>query len=247
MRKIIGLILTLATLIVLSAYWKSKENGRPDGSDGSVVAATTSFNGGSQSPEDKTKELVGVDRMAPAVDPSLSPFSHLPAVRDGLPFENDPFVAESVDEQKWLDRNGYPNSEQWRAYSAATDSMLQLAAENGDKIAGVVMDSRALATGDKGAVDRLFYAAEEGSMFALSLLQAYMATSPNGDRELAYAISRVMEMKGDTRAALARDFAFPQPLSAQERMRGESIALQLHKQLKSNTKSPKFVDPRPFP
>ncbi|MFC6183558.1 hypothetical protein [Pseudoxanthomonas japonensis] len=156
-------------------------------------------------------------------------------------------MAESVEEQRWLDRNGYPNAEQWKTYSMSSDSMLQLAAESGDKLAGVVLDSRALYKGDKGASDRLFHAAEDGSMFALSLLQAYMAASPNGNRELAYAISRVMEMKGDTRAALARDFSFPSALTAEERLKGEALTLQLHKQLKSNTKTTSFVDPRPFP
>lgn len=197
-------------------------------------------------PETASSALLGSAHAAP-ISNNPSPFSHLPQARDGLPLETDPFVAESVAEQKWLDRNGYPNAEQWRVYSAATDAMLQLASERGDRMAGIFLDGRALSHRDKDAPDRLFRSGEQGSMFALALLQAYMASSPNGDPELAYAITRVMEMKGDTRIALGRDLAFPKPLVGMEKIRAEALALQLRKQFESNTQSRPFVDPRPFP
>lgn len=55
---------------------------------------------------------------------TLNPFAHLPQSRIGMALESDPFVAESSQEQQWLDRNGFPNSEQWKAYSSAPDGLL---------------------------------------------------------------------------------------------------------------------------
>lgn len=73
-----------------------------------------------------------------------------------------------------------------------------------------MLDGRALLKDDPQAADRLLKAAEGGSTFALMVLQAYMAGSPKGNPEFAYSLSRVMEMMGDTRVALARDMSFRQ-------------------------------------
>ena len=178
---------------------------------------------------------------------SLSPFTDVPKTRERMPLEGDPFGADSHEDQRWLDRNGYPNAEQWRVYSDAEEGLLRLAAESGDEVAQVFLDARLLSQGDKEAVDRLFFAAERGSAFALSMLQAYMIGSSNGDPELGYAISRVMEMKGDTRIALVRDMSFATPLTGERRMRAEALALQLYEQLRRNAKHHPFVDPRPLP
>lgn len=178
----------------------------------------------------------------------LGPFSHLPQTRRGLPLESDPFVADSIEEQEWLDRNGYPNAEQWKAYSSASDGLLAQAAAGGDEIAAVMLDGRALATGDREAPSRLLKAAQNGSLFSLSLLQAYMAGSKKGNPSLGYSISRVMEMMGDTRIALARDVAFSGgELSPQVRIQAEAEALNMLQQLKKTSKKQPFIDPRPFP
>lgn len=178
---------------------------------------------------------------------SLSPFSDVPKTRAGFSLDDDPYGADSAEDQRWLDRNGYPNAEQWRVYSNAEEGLLRLAAESGDQVAQVFLDARLLSQGDTEAVDRLFFAAERGSAFALSMLQAYMVGSSNGNPELGYAIGRVMEMKGDSRIALVRDMAFATPLAGERKMRAEAMALQLFDQLKRNAKHQPFIDPRPSP
>lgn len=176
-----------------------------------------------------------------------NPFAHVPTSREGMDFESDPFVAESIEEQQWLDRNGFPNAEQWKVYSAAPDGLLRQSAESGDPIAAVMLDSRMLLQGDLDASGRLLHAGGKGSMFALSMLSAYMAGSPSGDPVLGYAVSRVMEMRGDTRVAIARDGIFRTELTPEQRMRGERMALDLFAQLRDDFPNRKSVDPRPFP
>lgn len=174
-------------------------------------------------------------------------FSHLPQSRKGMPLESDPFTAESVEEQQWLDRNGYPNAEQWVAYSSASDGMLSQAAADGDSIAAVFLDSRALANGDRDALNRLLRAGQTGSSFALSMLQAYLAGSSKGDPALAYSISRVIELKGDVRAGLARDFSpTASRLTPEQKIKAEADALSLFARMKKTAKKQPFVDPRPY-
>lgn len=173
-------------------------------------------------------------------------FSGLPQSRHGLALDGDPFVAESVEEQKWLDRNGYPNAQQWAAYRSATDGQLAHAAANGDKLARVFADARALSTGDQDAANRLMKAAEEGSLFALNMLEAHMAGASNGNGSLAYSLNRVIEMMGNSRISLTREFS-PNiaSLSPTERMLAEADARLLFEKLKSTSARENFVDPRP--
>lgn len=180
---------------------------------------------------------------------------HFPGVRisrAGMPLEGDPFVATSVEEQRWLDRNGYPNSEQLEAYSAATDAVLAASAAEGDQIAQVVLDGRRLIGGDPTAVADLWSAAVDGSGYALSTLAAYMGGSQKyGDPKSAYAISRVAEMRGDFRQALGRDFLLRKPLTPMERLEAEAEAIQLFNELVEARKrrygpNAVLVDPRPI-
>lgn len=60
---------------------------------------------------------------------AFDPFQQVPKTRMGLPLEDDPFVAESEEERRWLDRNGYPNAVQWESYTQASDYELSLAAD----------------------------------------------------------------------------------------------------------------------
>jgi hypothetical protein len=176
----------------------------------------------------------------------VNPFFHLPRTRAGLALESDPFLAESAEEQRWLDRHGYPNSVQYQAYSVATDGLLQQAADSGDRIAGVFLDSRKLLGGDPDAAGRLLFAGSKGSSFALANLQAYMAGTSDGDRVLAYALARVMEMKGDSRSALVREGNFASPLTMDDRHRGELMALQILEQFQEDAGSANLNDPRPI-
>lgn len=175
------------------------------------------------------------------------PFPGIAKSRANLPLETDPFPAQSRAEQRWLDRNGFPNAEQWQTYSTASDALLAQAADAGDEIADVMMQGRALARGDVSASDRLLAAAANGSSFALSTLAAYMAGSSKGNREAGYALSRVAEMRGDYRLAAARDVMFAKPLTLQERLNAEAEAVEIFNKLRSSSSiGNKFVDPRPI-
>lgn len=174
------------------------------------------------------------------------PFPDMAKSRDRLPLDADPFIAESKDEQRWLDRNGYPNAEQWNTYSSAPDHLLMQAADAGDKIAYVMLEGRALAKGDKTAINGLLDEASSGSNFAIMTLAAYMAGSPGSNLELGYAYSRVAEMRGDYRIAAAREGMFPRALTSEEKLRGEARALSIFNELKKASRINQFVDPRPI-
>lgn len=187
-------------------------------------------------------------RPSPVVTKSneVTLFSHIPTSRQGMSLEDDPFVAESVAEQQWLDRNGYPNAEQMRAYSAATDGQLEQAAANGDSLAKVTLDSRRLTQGDESAVGRLMKEGFDGSMFALSRLAAYEAGAPGGNRRLAYSITRALEMAGDTRIALARPALFGVPLQPQDQLMAERDASSIYQRITKGGSTP-IRDVRPYP
>lgn len=180
-----------------------------------------------------------------------SPFPDLPLSRDGLPLNDDPFIATSKAEQSWLDRNGYPNAQQWAAYTEASDLQLRDAAEQGDKGAAAMFGHRRLMAGDDTAVVDLLTEGAKGSGFALDMLASYLASARGGNRQTAYAISRVSEMRGNFRVAVARDLMFDTPLTNAERMQGDQEAmeiynslLELQRKIRGPASSP--VDPRPI-
>lgn len=155
-----------------------------------------------------------------------NPFPEVPRSRQGLSLEDDPFNAESVEEQSWLDRHGYPNLSQWTTYSQASDGMLQLAAESGDATAQTMLDARQLP--QQTAVDRLLLSAADGNDFALQLLASHYAGSGVDHYVDAYTVARVSEMRGNLSAAISREMLFRKPLSSEQRMRGEAGALRLN-------------------
>ncbi|UKE48838.1 hypothetical protein KHA79_00520 [Xanthomonas translucens pv. cerealis] len=144
-----------------------------------------------------------------------------------MSFKDDPSFAESKAEQQWLDRHGYPNEKQWEAYMLAPDLLLKQAAEAGDMAAQAMLDARLLPV-DKQAQQRLIEAGAEGNLFALTMLASYQGGSSGGDPVAAYALSRVTEMRGDTRAGITRDLMITKPLSNEQRMLGEAEALRLN-------------------
>lgn len=177
----------------------------------------------------------------------MDPFFRVPRTRDGLPLENDAFVAESVEEQRWLDRNGYPNSQQVAAYSSASDFTLEQAAAHGDQVAAVELASRQLMRGDPEAGGKLMTAGMNGSSFALSKLAAYLMYSKQGNPELGYAVSRVVELRGDWRSGLGRDLFLPHPLTAVQKARAEGQAFQMLDSFRRHSPVQPYIDPRPFP
>lgn len=175
----------------------------------------------------------------------------VPQTRDGMSLQAEPFIAASIDEQRWLDRNGYPNSEQLRVYSSLPDSSLAKAANEGDSVAAVMLANRGLIQGEPGAGEELLALAAAGSGYALQVHAAFLAGSSRGNPREAWAISRVEEMRGNMRLALARDAMFPQPLSQSERLQGDARALELFAMLRRlrvevNGSDEGWVDPRPY-
>lgn len=182
---------------------------------------------------------------------SPDPFPALPATRSGLPLEGDPFGPASVEEQRWLDRNGYPTAERWFAYSTASEAVLEQAVSAGDEAARVILGIRRLEKGDPGARDDLLAAAVGGSGFALDAYASFLAGSGSqGDPAAAYVLSRVAEMRGDHRQAVFREFFLKKQPTQQQRLDwgAEALALyssmhSLHKELYGESSS--WTDPRP--
>lgn len=158
------------------------------------------------------------------------PFPEVPKTRDGMSFDNDPGYAESKAEQKWLDRHGFPNEKQLDAYMGAPEALLKQASEAGDKVAQTILDARLLAS-DPMAHQRLVDAGAEGNLFALNMLASFQGGSASGDPVAAYAVSRVAEMRGDTRASVTREVMMSRSLSTEQRMLGESEALRLNAEI----------------
>jgi len=149
-----------------------------------------------------------------------------------MSLEDDPFAPQSVDEQNWLDRHGYPNARQWETYSQLSDGLLQVAADSGDLVAKTMLDARGLP--DRAAVDKLLLSAANGDDFALQLLSARLAAVPGeGNLIDAYAVARVSEMRGNTSAAITRESMFSSSLTPEQRMRGEANAVLLNSTLNS--------------
>lgn len=200
---------------------------------------------GATSPEDRSY-FIPVTGGKPQLRDPIDPFPRVPKSRNGLPLAGDPFIAQSPQEQAWLDRNGYPNAQQLAAYSAASDLELEQAAAHGDSVAAVQLAARQLARGDHSASGKLMTAGANGSSYALSLLASYMASATRGNPELGYALSRVLEMRGDWRAPLTRDIMFREPLSPAGKMRAEVEALKLFQQLDGGSGRQPRTDPRPL-
>ncbi len=177
-------------------------------------------------------------------------FSSLPTSRMGLDLNTDPFGAESKEEQEWLDRNGYPNEKQWLAYKGASESLLAQAAEQGDSFAGIELNKRRLARGDKQGHDELLRSAMLGSQFALESLAAYMAGSSQGDAQGAYMLYRLGELRGNSDLAMARE-TLTERLPPPKRMEAEGQARMLFRKFGTafraqNGPGARFTDPRPF-
>ena len=176
----------------------------------------------------------------------IDPFPNVPKDRSNQPLQGDPFIAESAQEQRWLDRNGYPNAEQWKAYSTASDLALEQAAAHGDSVAEVMLTGRQLAKGDSKATEKLITAGSNGSTFALSLLASYMANGKHGNPEMGYALSRLIELRGDWRAGITRDMMFRSTLTAEQRVRGEAEAIRLLHAFSRGAGAQTYLDPRPL-
>lgn len=203
--------------------------------------------GESADPHERVMSFVPITGGKPRARAPIDPFPRVPKTRSGLPLENDYYVAESVQEQRWLDRNGYPNTRQVAAYSAAPDIVLEQAAAHGDSVAEVMLAGRRLAQGDPTAAGKLMTAGMNGSSYALSTLASYLAGAENGNPELGYAISRVVELRGDWRSAITREVMFRTPLTSVQRVRAEGQAIHMLDDFRKHSpQGQRYIDPRPL-
>jgi hypothetical protein len=166
-----------------------------------------------------------------------------------MPLETDPFMAKSVAEQQWLDRNGYPNEAHWRALMQATYSQLEQAALAGDQAAQVVLNQKRLIAGDDSAIADTLELGADGSGFAIEMLASTLA-GPLQDPVSAYAIVRAGEMRGNYRSGPGREVLFSVPLTSAQRAEGEAEAMEVFRQLARIRESRggsngSLVDPRP--
>lgn len=177
------------------------------------------------------------------------PFPEVPRHRRGMPLETDPFGARSAAEQAWLDRNGYPNERQWLVLGGASDAQLAEAARAGDLVAKTLLDARRLERGDDAAMDALLEDAARGATFALELMAGSLAIRKR-DPVMAYALSRVVELRGNASIAAGRDVMFDRMLTPMQRAEGEHEALAMfqrirHLQVTLVGANAPATDPRP--
>ncbi len=234
-----------AAAVSLFYVYRPQNLGPNTGSPGSGSRFSTGSEAAGSAPAAPVTDNDPVNGVTPR-----HPFPEVPVTRAGMALETDPFIAQSVEEQSWLDRNGYPNEKLWAVLSQATNAQLSEAAAAGDRAAAALLDQRRLMAGDEDAIGSMLEAGAGGNLFALNLLSSTLARKPQ-DRVMAYAISRTMEMRGDLRASIARDMAFPQMLTQSEVLEANVEALRLYENLlrvQRETKGPgsPAVDPRPL-
>lgn len=255
-KNSIRLLVSISVLAVVAAGVTVVGQNRTRDVFDESAAFTKDFRGQAKEAPPVEKRIVSAPVDSGSSGPSTTrpaalvphPFPNVPRSRAGLPLEEDPFTATSPAEQAWLDRNGYPNAIQWETYSQASDGLLLAAASAGDSVAKAVLDNRRLMAGDKSALQDILGSGAEGSLFSLELASSYLAGSSKGDPITAYALSRVVEMKGNLRVAMGRDAMFRKPLDPLQRMEGEAKALAIYRSLNAANRSGRnnVVDPRPI-
>ena len=212
-----------------------EESFRPNGQ-----ASTSPF----QMEPDPSTATGPVGAKVQAPPSTKTPFPEIPRSRKNLDLESDPFGPTSEAEQRWLDAHGFPNARQWETYTTASDYLLEQAANSGDQVARTMLDARRLRE-DPEAKTRLFSAGAEGNIFALNSLAAYMMGSKDGNLQVGYSLSRVAEMRGDSRLAMARDVGMPRRLDDLEKMQAEAEAIRMNNQLDRIYREKHGSDPPP--
>lgn len=243
----IGVIGLLASVAML-ALFAVRTSIAPASKEGEVPASVATNDFANTSPP------TSVQPTSPAVMGAASYFSNIKKTRKGLPLTDDPFGPDSIAEQAWLDRHGFPNKEQLLAYSQANDYVLEGAAKTGDLIAGIELASRQLSAGKVEAEKVLLDYAADGSTYALNALAQRLGGNPRTkmhDPVKAYAYSRVAELQGDVKIGLVRDVLLSTGLDPTQRLEAEAMALGLHKDIQ-NKKARKLgrssvqADMRPY-
>lgn len=179
-------------------------------------------------------------------------YAGVPRTRHGLPFADDPFGAVSLEEQQWLDRNGYPNAAEWKALNAADFAQLREAADGGDPMAATMIDHwKVFQEGDAGAVTALMQRGASGNAFALEMLvSALEGARTRRDPVFASAVRQMAAMRGNHALSALPDGNLSVPLTSTQRLESARRARELYQLLEDIRRSelglpPSPPDPRP--
>lgn len=180
-------------------------------------------------------------------------YAGVPRTRGGMPLEDDPFGAGSPEEQRWLDRNGYPNAAEWKALNGASISQLQEAAKGGDSMAAIMVDYwDVFQSGSPDAVNTLMRRGASGDAFALEMLSSALGVArANRDPVFASALRQVAQLRGNLALGLFPDANLPDPLDPVQRMEAARRAVELNHYLDNLRRvefglPPPTYDPRPI-
>lgn len=188
-----------------------------------------------KSPGERSGTAANAASSAIGLQSHVHPFADIPRSRLGLALADDPFDAQSRQDQAWLDRHGYPNALQWSAYSSAPTDELQRAADLGDALARTLLDGRRLAAGDPDALEALLQQGGRGNTFAIELAAgAFAGSGAHADPVMAYALYRLAELRGHHAAALSRESILGAALDSMQRLEAERNALALYASMTSD-------------
>lgn len=208
----------------------------------------------SSAPQGEFISIVSADTPGGAVAKSAiaALYSGVPRSRYGLTLEDDPFGARSLEEQRWLDRNGYPNAAEWKALNAASLYQLRDAANGGDPMAAVMVDFwDVFLSGSEDAVNSLLRRGAGGNLFALEMLAiALEGARVNNDPVFASAVRELVRLRGNHAFGMIPDGNLSTPLDPLQRLEAGRRARELYQFLDRIRQAelglpPAAPDPRP--
>ena len=108
-------------------------------------------------------------------------------------------VTISVEEARWLQKYGYPTTEQAIRYQELSDGALSALAQQGDELAAITLATRqALAGGGKPPIAALLKIAAKGSVYALEQLAiVHSNNSTDLDDIVAQGYIEAMKLRGN--------------------------------------------------
>jgi hypothetical protein len=245
-KYVVIALVVLAAVSLLLVVFTHGSSVNPFKSD---IAATSPHEQSSQALE--TQEISTDAASQKKISVDGYPFPLLKRNRKDLALTEDLFGPQSREEQAWLDRNGYPTRDQVETYSSASDAELEQAARLGDKVAEVFLNQRNLMKGDSEAESRLIDQAAKGTTYALLGMAGYYAGSKTANDPMkAYAYTRAIEMLGDQKMGLTRDFILHGQLDPRARFEAEALSIKTYNEIVRRRRlllgpSAPIVDPRP--
>jgi hypothetical protein len=197
-----ALLVAVATAVIISDHAAEKPRGDSGGSSGPEAGGVSPVTTGRPQSSDQARSAASY--LDPPARPMLMDRSsrEAPTLPPADSFrradEVSPLDARSPEEAAWLNRNGYPTSEEYLALEATSEEELAARAANGDLAAlsllGIKQVSRkAYANG----YANLEEAAARGSIFALVALAESQARVGEISNSIAWV--RLAHLRGDHR------------------------------------------------